>query len=165
MIIECINCGKKFKVDSGQIPSDGRNIQCGSCNYIWFFKKDDQNIVVDSTKIKVTENINSINEKISKKPLNDESIDIFSEVSINPENKSKKQTKNYLKKNTSSKFTLFGLLSFILVSLITFVALIIVIDTFKIKLYDLFPNLEIIMFNLFETLTDINLFIRDLIRS
>ena len=164
MIIECINCGKKFKVDSEQIPSDGRNIQCGSCNYIWFFKKDDQNKVDDSSKIQETENIISTNKKISKQSLDDDVNDNFSEILIKPENKSKKQTNNYPKKSKNSKFTLFSLLSFILVSLITFVALIIIIDTFKTPLYNSYPNLEIMMFNLFETLTDISLFIKDLVK-
>ena len=39
MIIECINCSKKFDVNSDLIPSTGRTIQCGSCNHVWFYKK------------------------------------------------------------------------------------------------------------------------------
>ena len=42
MIIECINCNKKFNVDSALISNEGRTIQCGSCNHIWFFKKDNE---------------------------------------------------------------------------------------------------------------------------
>ena len=38
MIIECIKCIKKFEVNSELIPSEGRTIQCGSCNHIWFYK-------------------------------------------------------------------------------------------------------------------------------
>ena len=38
MIIECINCNKKFEVNSELIPSSGRSIQCGSCNHLWFFE-------------------------------------------------------------------------------------------------------------------------------
>ena len=38
MIIDCINCNKKFNVESELIPSDGRLIQCGSCNYAWHYK-------------------------------------------------------------------------------------------------------------------------------
>ena len=41
MIIECINCNKKFNVNSDLIPSDGRQIQCGSCNHIWHYKIED----------------------------------------------------------------------------------------------------------------------------
>ena len=40
MIIICINCSKKFDVNSDQIPSEGRTIQCGSCNHVWFFNKN-----------------------------------------------------------------------------------------------------------------------------
>ena len=39
MIIKCINCKKKFEVDSSLIPDSGRNIQCGSCNHAWFYKQ------------------------------------------------------------------------------------------------------------------------------
>ena len=37
MIIECINCNKVFEVNSELIPENGRTIQCGSCNYVWFY--------------------------------------------------------------------------------------------------------------------------------
>ena len=50
MIIKCINCAKKFDVNSELIPSEGRTIQCGSCNHIWFFKKEDQ-IQIKTTPI------------------------------------------------------------------------------------------------------------------
>ena len=40
MIIECTNCHKKFKVDPSKIPNSGRNIQCGTCGHIWFYKHD-----------------------------------------------------------------------------------------------------------------------------
>ena len=41
MIIECINCNKVFEVNSELIPENGRTIQCGSCNHIWFYKHND----------------------------------------------------------------------------------------------------------------------------
>ena len=37
MIIECINCNKVFEVNSELIPENGRTIQCGSCNHVWFY--------------------------------------------------------------------------------------------------------------------------------
>ena len=48
MIIGCINCSKKFKVNSDLIPSTGRTIQCGSCNHVWFF--DRNNLISESRK-------------------------------------------------------------------------------------------------------------------
>ena len=65
--------------------------------------------------------------------------------------------KNKIKKNTSGKF-----FSYLLVSIISFVALIILIDTLKVPLIAVFPGLEILLFNLFEILKDIKLFIIDL---
>ena len=41
MIIECINCNKKFEVNSDLIPDTGRTIECGSCGHVWFFNKND----------------------------------------------------------------------------------------------------------------------------
>jgi hypothetical protein len=54
-------------------------------------------------------------------------------------------------------------LSYLIVLLISFIAILILIDTFNTFLYQFFPGLELIMFNLFETLKDIELFIKDLI--
>ena len=42
MIITCPNCSKQFKIDSNKIPQKGRNLQCGSCDHIWFFKIEDE---------------------------------------------------------------------------------------------------------------------------
>ena len=54
--------------------------------------------------------------------------------------------------------------SYILVLIITAIAAIIFLDTFKNNLSSIFPNLELFLYNLFETIKDINLFVKDLIR-
>ena len=79
----------------------------------------------------------------------DKNADIISEKQVPIENKSKK--------NTNSKF-----FSYLIVSIISFIALIILIDTLKVPLINVFPGLEILLFNLFEILKDIKLFIIDL---
>ena len=61
-----------------------------------------------------------------------------------------------------SEFSFGIFLSYILVSIISFIAMIIIIDTFKNPLYDKIPQLEFILTSLFETLKDIKLFIKDL---
>ena len=38
MIITCPNCNKQFKIDNSLIPDEGRDLQCGSCNNVWFYK-------------------------------------------------------------------------------------------------------------------------------
>ena len=43
MIITCPNCNKQFKIDNSLIPDDGRDLQCGSCNHVWFYKLEEEN--------------------------------------------------------------------------------------------------------------------------
>ena len=152
MIIECINCHKKFVVNSDLIPTEGRNIQCGSCNHLWFFKPD------------------RIQKKISEKKVNfDNDIELYKNdkfTNNRTENKKKKKIDNkkyqLTKYNKESNFTFTKFLSYLVVSIISFIALIVIIDTFEKPLYSNFPVLELIMFNLFETLTDVKLFVKDL---
>ena len=49
-----------------------------------------------------------------------------------------------------------------IVLLISLGALIILLDTLKAPLINIFPGLEVLLFNLYETLKDIKLFIIDL---
>ena len=153
MIIVCICGKKKFEVNSDLIPSTGRTIQCGSCDKVWFFNPNKENLYIEEDsepKISETINIEEKNEIKPKKKIN---------VSNKTKNKKFEVTKYQNKSNIStSKF-----LSYILVFIISFVALIILIDTFKTFFYEVFPSLEIMLFSLFETLKDIKLFIKDLI--
>ena len=65
MIIECINCKKVFEINSELIPENGRTIQCGSCNHVWFYNPR----VIDIKKdIKQEVEIN-ISERPTKKKL------------------------------------------------------------------------------------------------
>jgi len=43
MIITCPNCNKQFKIDNSLIPDEGRDLQCGSCNHIWFYNIQEKN--------------------------------------------------------------------------------------------------------------------------
>ena len=153
MIIECICGKKKFEVNSDLIPSTGRTIQCGSCNHVWFFNPNKANL--------------KINEEIQPKisiPINNKKIkDIKPKKKTEQLNKTEKKKFEVTKYQAKSSFNITKFLSYILVSIITFVALIILIDTFKSVLYVVFPGLELMIFSLFETLKDIQLFIKDLI--
>ena len=161
MIITCPNCNKQFKIDNSLIPNDGRNLQCGSCENVWFYKVEDisdapltLNENISEKKIDTNTEIKNKNLKYSKK-LQQEKI-------IKPEVKKEisKEIAENIKKpsNKGSKF-----FSYLIVFIISFVALIILLDTLKTPLINVFPGLEIILFNLFETLQDIKLFIIDLI--
>ena len=161
MIIECTNCDKKFEVDPELIPEKGRFIQCGSCNHKWFYKKDTQETIleinneaaVDEIKqeIKITKDF--INEKVDEKKATEEIVKERIEIKQNNNEKPLKKS-NILNK----------IISYLVVTIISFVALIIVLDTFKTPLNNIFPNLELLLFNLYETFEDIGLFLKDLIK-
>jgi len=152
MIIECINCSKKFDVNSDLIPSTGRTIQCGSCNHVWFFNPNKVNLKIDE---EIQPNISiPINNKKNK--------DIKLKKKTDQLNKTENKKFEVTKYQAKSSFNITKFFSYILVSIISFVALIILIDTFKSVLYVVFPGLELMIFSLFETLKDIQLFIKDL---
>ena len=157
MIIICAWCKKKFNIDEKLIPEKGRNIQCGACDHVWFYKKPVKNLdIMDDAET----NIISKNEKFfQKKEIEKSSENLRSEID-KVINKSDKALVKYKEKK---HFTLSKFLSYIIVSIVSFISLVLILDTFKFQLYNLFPGLEILLFSLFETLKDINLFIKDLI--
>ena len=156
MIIECIKCSKKFEVNSDLIPSEGRTIQCGSCNHTWFFEKKE---VLNKD---IISNYNNESDEILSKI--DNTLDEIENSNIKNENETNHNDTEIVKKNKKkTNFTFGKLLSYILVIIISFFGIIVLIDTFNEILYELFPDLELIMFNFFEILKDINSFIKDLI--
>ena len=159
MIIECINCSKKFDVNSDLIPDTGRTIQCGSCNHIWFYKKDHQE-QINPTEIKPK--IKNIDlDVIAKKEPKFKTVN--DKQKLSKLKKSATKGSEIVKYKPKSNFTIGKLLSYIVVIIISFTAIILILDTFKIQLYELFPKLEFFLFSLYETLKDIQLFIKDLI--
>ena len=153
MIIECICGKKKFEVNSDLIPSTGRTIQCGSCEKIWFFDPNKENLKI---KEELEPNISI--------PINNQKIkDIKPKKKTDNLNKTETKKFAVTKYQAKSSFNITKFFSYIIVSIISFVALIILIDTFKSVLYVVFPGLELMIFSLFETLKDIQLFIKDLI--
>ena len=162
MIITCPSCKKKFNIDINLIPSEGRDLQCGSCEHIWFYKKQEP----ISEPLQINEDIaiqeNENNDNLNDNKSNDQEIkrpgkeykETKSELSAIKETESKPEL---IKKTQSSKF-----FSYLIVFIISLGALIILLDTLKTPLINIFPGLEVLLFNLYETLKDIKLFIIDL---
>ena len=165
MIIGCPICNKQFKINLSLIPDNGRDLKCGSCDHVWFYKIEDNNVeplplhddfadkeIKDEIDNKIVDNTNEPNDLSSQEDIDDRINKTDDKIT-----KKQKPFKNKIKKNTSGKF-----FSYLLVSIISFVALIILVDTLKVPLINIFPGLEILLFNLFEILKDIKLFIIDL---
>ena len=162
MIIECPCKKKKFNIDINLIPAEGRNLQCGSCDRVWFYKKKDSipetSLINEDNAIRENEENDNSNDYKSnnqeiKQPVK-ENKKSKSELSAIEETESKPEL---VKKTQSSKF-----FSYLIVFIISLGALIILLDTLKTPLINIFPGLEVLLFNLYETLKDIKLFIIDL---
>ena len=169
MIITCNNCNKKFDIDSTLIPDKGRLLQCASCDHKWFFKKEvlekkispiNEDTSIDKVNI-FDQNNSSINdeESVSDAPKDEVEVDLEEEtkekIEINIDESPQENTKPKKQKN-------FKILNIFVVTIISFVAFIIIVDTFKYPIGKIVPNVEFILYNLYESIKDISLFIRDL---
>tara|TARA_B100000676_G_C17909621_1_gene749280 strand:- start:547 stop:1005 length:459 start_codon:yes stop_codon:yes gene_type:complete len=151
MIITCEKCSKNFKIQDDLIPSGGRELQCGSCDHKWFYKKFEESIRLEDevstipfTK-KNVENSHEINEISNTKNENEYTI-----KSQKIKSAKKPQKKSRIIKN-------------IMVFLISIIGLIILVDTFKFQLNNYIPGLDLILNNLYESLKDISLFFKDIV--
>ena len=169
MIITCNNCNKKFDIDSNLIPDNGRLLQCASCEHKWFFKKEalentvspiDEDISIDNVNI-FDQNSSStdVEESVLDIPKDEVEVDLKKEtkdkIEINIGESPQVNTKPKKQKN-------FKILNIFVVAIISFVAFIIIVDTFKYPIGKIVPNVEFILYNLYESIKDISLFIRDL---
>ena len=170
MIITCNNCNKKFDIDSTLIPDKGRLLQCASCDHKWFFTKEvfekkispvNEDTSIDNVNI-FDQNNSSINdeESVLDTPNDEFEVDFEEEtkekIEINIDESPQENTKPKKKKN-------FKILNIFVVTVISFVAFIIIVDTFKYTIGKIVPNIEFILYNLYESIKDITLFIKDLI--
>tara|TARA_B100001540_G_scaffold308688_1_gene323752 strand:- start:815 stop:1264 length:450 start_codon:yes stop_codon:yes gene_type:complete len=149
MIIVCPNCNKKFEIDQNLVPNKGRLLQCGSCNHKWFFSIDKIKEKVNEDKVTIENKSNlDIKTKGTDKIIKD-NIDIEAEDIYKSKKKEKKNI-NYL--------------NILLVIIISFIAIILVLDTFKNQLVSVIPNINFLLDNLYQSIEDIKLFIKDLIK-
>ena len=181
MIITCNNCNKKFNLDSKLIPDKGRLLQCASCNHKWFFKKE----ILENTVSPIVEDIDNDNVNVLDQnyPTNNNEInpsdlskeDAEVDIEVEPDKKIEIDPKEEFDKNLeaninedksvivkSKKQKNFKILNIFIVAIISFVAFIIIVDTFKYPIGKIVPNIEFILYNLYESIKDISLFIRDL---
>ena len=162
MIITCPNCNKQFKIDNSLIPDEGRDLQCGSCDYVWFYKiKEENNQALKLNDEFARKDIETKDESKKGKKEKKTKLQQKTNTETNEEKISENQKNKSTSKNIENKGSNF--FSYLIVFIISLVALIILLDTLKTPLINVFPGLEIILFNLFETLKDIKLFIIDLI--
>ena len=153
MIITCPRCQKSFNIDDKLIPKEGRLVKCGACDHTWFFKpteniEDKKDTATPNTTIHEEKNREFIRVKQNKESIKSKVDKI-------------KGSKKYLpviKKEKSKNFS-----KLFLVFLITIIAIVILIDTFKVPLSYIIPNINFYLDNLYQSLIDIKLFTINLI--
>ena len=174
MIITCNNCNKQFNLDSDLIPDKGRLLQCVGCKYKWFFKKTinsvegDKNDVNALAEYKIT-SIAAINPSDLLREETEVSAkkDLEKKIEVNTEEELERKIvvnteENIAVKTNPKKQKNFKILNIFIVAIISFIAFIIIVDTFKYPIGKIVPNTEFILYNLYETIKDVSLFIKDL---
>ena len=154
MIIVCPSCSKNFNVRDDQIPDKGRLLQCSNCKHEWFYTKN--TIPID----------NDIDE-LSNDDLTQESFGIldeeknkYDEVILEDKGDESEKPKN-IRKQKTKQVNFFKLL---LVFIISFVAFVLIIDTFLMQISEYFPFTEKYLDNLYQSIIDISLFFQNLIK-
>ena len=164
MIIECPACSKKFNIDEKLIPDEGRLLKCGNCDHTWFYKNK-ENLKFETETIKV----NEIEE--NKSEIKIEPVDV-------PIKQTKKIRKKISKKSSTKESTSKELVSIdkssvsrenniikkIFLIIISIIAFILLIDTFKNQLSVIFPGIVQMSDSLYLVINDLKLFIKDLVR-
>ena len=144
MIISCEKCNKKFELSDELVPDEGRLLQCGSCLHKWHY--------IPTKTIKLVKEIDQVS--TSKQ-------------------KSKKIKKNIINENNeilknqeidSNEKKGIGFLSITIVTIFSLIALLVILDTFKIYIISFIPNIDFYLSSLYESLKDIFLFFKDLIK-
>ena len=154
MIIVCPSCGKNFNVRDDQIPDKGRLLQCSNCKHEWFYTKN--TFPVDDNK-----------DELSNDELTQESFGILDEDEDQHDEEIVEDKTIELEKPKTSKkqegksFNFFKLL---LVFIISFVAFILIVDTFIVQISEYVPFAEKYLDNLYQSLIDISLFFQNLIK-
>ena len=156
MIIGCPNCSRRFNIDETLIPKNGRILQCGSCNHKWHYEIPIEIIDVKETA-KLTNNQNEIN--ISTKELKKKKI-----VKKKIFKKNKKTNFNNEKNKSIPNEKHISLFNSFLVIIISLIAIVIILDTFKEQISNYIPMIIPMLNNLYIVILDINLFIKDLIK-
>ena len=157
MIISCEKCYKKFNINSDLIPEKGRLLQCSSCEHKWFFKR----VQIEEKTLLFDEIITD--EMEEKSSINNKNVYLQSNKTKTPKKFKDKNLDLKTDKNIQKKQKKLKILNKILVLIITFAAVTILIDTFKGQISKIYPNIEFVLYNLYESFKDLFLFFKDLI--
>ena len=154
MIVSCEKCNKKFELADNLVPSTGRLLQCGSCSHQWHYIPESKIELINEVKdnVKTSNQVKKTLQKPIKKKI---------EKRKNIANQNIHQS--YSEESETRKRKI-GFFSFLLVMIISLVSIVILLDTFKLQLSSIIPNIDFYLVSLYDTLKDIFLFFTDLLK-
>ena len=154
MIVACEKCSKNFNIRDDLIPKQGRLLQCGNCKHKWFYKPINKkaDLETENTNDIINNSYSAENDKKISKKLEENSTPVENKII-------KKEEKKIIKQKNKRP----SLMKKFMVLIISVIALLILIDTFKIQLVKFIPGIDVVLDNLYETLKDLSLFLKDLI--
>ena len=167
MIIECPNCNKKFNLDAKLITENGRRLKCGNCDHVWHYKialikkTDEQKISKDKNSeidINTSKKDNEIYKKVNEEDISDIKKEVISEIKADDSETEKKDERVDFEKGIELKMVFI----YFVISIISLLGLIFLLDTFKYNLSSAFPGIVPLFDSLYETLLDLKLFFKDL---
>ena len=164
MIIECPACSKKFNIDEKLIPEEGRLLKCGNCEHTWFYKKEEKiKLEAETTNIsQIEENKSEINIEPVEEPIK-QTKKIRKKISKKSSTKesTSKELVSVDKSSVSRENNIIKKIFLIIISIIAFILL---IDTFKNHISVIFPGILQMSDSLYLVINDLKLFIKDLVR-
>ena len=161
MIVVCPNCNKKFNINENLIPRKGRLLQCSSCNHKWHYLIPLNDIEIEEN-VRISEKIenmpNNNNKKISTSHIIKENIN---KQKLDLKNKTSKKY-NIVDKKINKKIYLGNILNNLIILIITFIAIILILDTFKNNIANYLPIIIPLLDNLYLSFYDLIAFVKDL---
>ncbi len=192
MIIECPNCNKKFNIADNLIPEGGRDLKCSNCGNIWRYEVDtnfenkkskllneaNKEIEIAKSEIENEEietDVSEINSKeidanepeiVNKNTVIKNRVIEEQKEKINKKQQILKKNKKSIikdkKENEKTNQVFKNILVYFLVIIISLLAIVLLADTFRLQIINLFPNLIPLFDSFYETLLDLKLFLIDL---
>ena len=162
MIVSCPNCNKKFNIDEKLIPEKGRLLQCSSCNHKWHYtiqKKNDEIVEnIDLPKISINKSDDK-DKKIFISPSSTEKKNNIQKIDKKINKNKRIVTRN---KSKTQNISLANIFNNLVIIIISFIALIIILDTFKNNISSYLPILIPLLDNLYLSIFDLISFVKDL---
>ncbi len=174
MIIQCNSCAKKFVVQDSAITANGRLVQCSSCGNKWtqypVKSKSEKKTTKIPDTVKAVKTKASLNKKKKKKNIDTYSpeylqkkhgIKIIDPSSLVEKTEGKRMNNKKLKERKIG----YGFYNYLITIVVFIITLLGILNLTEELLVQYYPDLEIHINYLFETINNITTIIQDILSN